>query len=167
MTRLKRWARELLMLALLLAVAMWVMDQWRAPKAPLAFADQPLQTLDGREVTLNALSQDRPLLVYFWASWCGICRYTTPTVAEMAQQGSNVIAIALRSGEDSEVQRYLQAKGYQMPLVNDPQGRLSANWQVSVTPTLAIVDKGQVVSTTTGFTSGWGIKLRLWWAGDH
>lgn len=165
MSRLKRWARELLVLAILLAGVMWVMDSWRAPQAPLAFADQPLHTLDGQEVTLNTLSQDRPLLVYFWASWCGICRFTTPTVAEMAQEGGNVIGIALRSGDDEKVQRYLQAKHYQMPLVNDPQGRLSANWQVSVTPTLVIIDKGQVVSSTTGFTSGWGMKLRLWWAG--
>lgn len=165
MSRLKRWVRELLVLALLLAGGVWVMDSWRAPEAPLAFADQPLHTLDGQEVTLNTLSQQRPLLVYFWASWCGICRVTTPTVADMAQQGSNVIGIALRSGDNDKVQRYLQQKQYQMPLINDPEGRLSANWQVSVTPTLVIIDKGKVVSTTTGYTSGWGMKLRLWWAG--
>jgi len=165
MSRLKRWAREILVLALLLAGGMWVMDSWRAPKAPLAFADQPLLTLDGQEVTLKALSQQRPLLVYFWASWCGVCRFTTPTVADMAQQGRNVIGIALRSGENDKVQRYLQAKQYHMPLVNDPEGRLSANWHISVTPTLVIIDKGKVVGTTTGYTSGWGMQLRLWWAG--
>lgn len=165
MSRMKRWTRDLLVLFLLMAGVMGVMDQWRGPRAPVAFAEQPLHTLDGQEVTLNTLSQDRPLLVYFWASWCGICRFTTPVVAEMAREGSNVIGIALRSGDNENVQRYLQVKQYQMPLVNDPEGRLSAHWQVSVTPTLVIIDKGQVVSTTTGFTSGWGMKLRLWWAG--
>ncbi|MTD26921.1 protein disulfide oxidoreductase [Erwinia sorbitola] len=167
MSRLKRWGRDLLVLALLMLVMIWVMDSWRAPQVPLAFADQPMHTVDGREVTLSTLSQERPLLVYFWASWCNICRFTTPAVAAMAEDGSNVIGIVLRSGEDAKVERYLQAKEYRMPLINDKDGRLSASWQVSVTPTLVIIDKGRVVSSTSGFTSSWGMRLRLWWAGWH
>ncbi|GAB3408838.1 alkyl hydroperoxide reductase [bacteria symbiont BFo1 of Frankliniella occidentalis] len=165
MTRLKRWGRELLLFVVLLAGVLWAMDLWRAPHAPLAFADQPLQTLDGRDVTLAALSAERPLLVYFWASWCGVCRFVTPQVAELASSGQNVISVALRSGEDEKVQRYLQAKRYPLATINDPQGSLSGSWQIGVTPTLVVIDKGAIVSTTTGWTSSWGIKLRLWWAG--
>ncbi|HAJ7641775.1 TPA: protein disulfide oxidoreductase, partial [Escherichia coli] len=36
------------------------------------------------------------------------------------------------------------------------------NWEISVTPTLVVVSKGQVVTTTSGWTSYWGMKLRLW-----
>jgi hypothetical protein len=52
-----------------------------------------------------------------------------------------------------------------MPVVNDEQGQLSRLWQIQVTPTLVVAYKGEVKSVTTGFTSGWGMKLRLWWAG--
>ncbi|MNT86119.1 hypothetical protein D3C72_2263670 [compost metagenome] len=52
-----------------------------------------------------------------------------------------------------------------MPVVNDPRGKLSAQWQIGVTPTLVFISKGQVVQSTTGWTSYWGMKLRLWWAG--
>ncbi len=143
---------------------MFVMDRFRAPQAPLAFASQPLHTLDGTDVTLDALSAEKPLLVYFWASWCSVCRVTTPTVARIAQQGGNVISVALRSGDDEKVQRYLQARQFPLTTVNDEKGQLSANWQIGVTPTLVVINKGKVVSTTTGWTSGWGMKLRLWWA---
>ncbi|MCG4788825.1 protein disulfide oxidoreductase, partial [Roseburia faecis] len=47
---------------------------------------------------------------------------------------------------------------------NDERGDLAARWQVSVTPSFLIVKDGKVVSTTTGWSSGLGLKLRLAWA---
>lgn len=163
--KLKHWLREGAVLLLIAAAAMLVMDQFRKPTLPATFVSTPLQTLDGRPVDLAAMSQARPLLVYVWATWCGVCRYTTPSVAAMAEQGDNVVTVALRSGDDATLSRWLEKKKYAMPVVNDEQGQLSRQWKIQVTPTLMMVSKGEVKSVTTGFTSGWGMKLRLWWAG--
>jgi thiol-disulfide isomerase/thioredoxin len=163
--RLRRWAREGLILLVLLAGLMLAMDLWRAPQSPPAFDSAPLHTLDGQTVTLGQLSAERPLLVYFWASWCGVCRFTTPDVARLKAEGGNVITIALRSGSEQEVARWLTRKGVEFPVVNDADGRISRSWQIGITPTLVVVDKGKVVSTTSGWTSYWGMKMRLWWAG--
>ncbi|SNY65826.1 protein disulfide oxidoreductase [Enterobacter sp. CC120223-11] len=163
--KLKRWLREGVVLLLIAAAAMFVMDQFRKPALPAAFSDTPLQTLDGKTIDFTELSQDRPLLVYVWATWCGVCRYTTPSVAAMAEQGDNVVTVALRSGDDATLSHWLDKKKYAMPVVNDEQGQLSRLWQIQVTPTLVVISKGEVKSVTTGFTSGWGMKLRLWWAG--
>jgi thiol-disulfide isomerase/thioredoxin len=132
---------------------------------PATFDSTPLQTLDGQSVTLNAFSEERPLLLYFWASWCAVCRYTTPSVAQLVGEGENVMTIALRSGDPQEVSRWLARKQVQLPVVNDASGELSRNWQIGVTPTLVVLYQGEVVSSTTGWTSYWGMKLRLWWAG--
>ncbi|EFE95541.1 protein disulfide oxidoreductase [Serratia odorifera] len=164
MARLKRWAREILLLLLITGGIVWLMDTLRAPQAPDAFAEQQLATLDGSAVSLAQLSQQRPLLVYFWASWCGVCRYTTPSVAKLAALGDNVLSVALRSGDDVQVAEWLAGKRLSLPVVNDPNGALAAQWQIGVTPTLVIIDKGKVVQSTTGWTSYWGMKLRLWWA---
>jgi thiol-disulfide isomerase/thioredoxin len=163
--KLKRWLREGVVLLLIAAAAMLVMDHFRQPTLPATFVSTPLQTLDGKPVSLAEMSQDRPLLVYVWATWCGVCRYTTPSVAKIAEEGGNVISVALRSGEDATLSNWLARKHYAMPTVNDASGQLSRSWQVQVTPTLMIISKGEVKSVTTGFTSGWGMKLRLWWAG--
>ncbi|QKN80453.1 protein disulfide oxidoreductase [Scandinavium goeteborgense] len=163
--KLKRWLREGVVLLLIAAAAMLVMDQFRQPTLPATFVSTPLQTLDGKPVSLAEMSQDRPLLVYVWATWCGVCRYTTPSVAKIAEEGGNVISVALRSGDDATLSNWLARKHYAMPTVNDASGQLSRSWQVQVTPTLMIISKGEVKSVTTGFTSGWGMKLRLWWAG--
>ena len=164
-SKLRRWAREGLLLLALLAAIMAIVDWWRAPQLPPAFDSTPLQTLDRQSVTPGALSAERPLLLYFWASWCGVCRFTTPTVAQLKAEGENVMTIALRSGNEQEMARWLAGKGIAMPVVNDADGAISRAWQIGVTPTLVVLDKGRVVSTTSGWTSYWGMKLRLWWAG--
>lgn len=164
MAKGRRILRDLLLLMMMMAVLFTVIDFFRAPQAPTGFADIPLHTIDGRDVTLAELSMKKPLLVYFWASWCGICRYTTPDVVKLSDNGSNVLTVAIRSGDDSRVVRYLNGKHLTLPVVNDPQGSMATNWDVSVTPTLLVISKGQVVQSTTGWTSYWGMKLRLWWA---
>ncbi|AKP32533.1 protein disulfide oxidoreductase [Yersinia aleksiciae] len=164
MSRLKRWGKELAVLVLLVAVVSLGMDWLRSPQAPPDWSDTPLQTLTGESVSLQAMSQDKPLLIYFWATWCGVCKFTSPSVNQLVQEGENVLTVALRSGDASQVERWLSKKGYQLPVVNDPTGQLSAQWQVSVTPTLVILYQGKMVQHTSGWTSYWGMKVRLWLA---
>lgn len=164
-SKIRRWLREGIVWALIAVAAVLVVDRLRKPALPATFISTPLQTLDGESVDLAKLSHDKPLLIYVWATWCGVCRYTTPSVAKMAEKGGNVISVALRSGDDAVLSQWLARKHYAMPTVNDPHGQLAKSWQVQVTPTVLIVSRGEVKSITTGYTSGWGMKLRLWWAG--
>lgn len=150
---------------LILCAFLLGMDLFRKPELPASFATEALQTLDGKPVSLAEMSRDKPLLVYVWATWCGACRFTTPSVAAMAEKGDNVVTVALRSGDDATLSRWLEKKKYAMPVVNDEQGQLSRLWQIQVTPTLVVMSKGEVKSVTTGVTSAWGMKFRLWWAG--
>lgn len=163
-SKLRRWLREGLILLALLVVVTVLVDAWRAPQVPPSFDSTPLQTVDGETVTLAKLSEEKPVLLYFWASWCGVCRFTTPDVARLHQEGVNVMTIALRSGSESDVSRWLTRKNVTFPVINDASGEISRRWEISVTPTLVIVSKGEVVSTTSGWTSYWGMKLRIWWA---
>lgn len=163
-SKLRCWLREGLILLALLAVVTVLVDAWRAPQVPPSFDSTPLQTVDGETVTLAKLSEEKPVLLYFWASWCGVCRFTTPDVARLHQEGVNVMTIALRSGSEADVSRWLTRKNVTFPVINDASGEISRRWEISVTPTLVIVSKGEVVSTTSGWTSYWGMKLRLWWA---
>lgn len=162
--KLRRWLRDIVVLLLIAVAAMWAADVLRKPTLPQGFISAPLHTLDGEQVSLATLSRERPLLVYVWATWCGICRYTTPSVATLAQEGGNVITVALRSGDNGTLETWLTRKGYTMPVVNDATGQLARQWGVQVTPTLWVIANGKVTSVTTGWTSGWGMRLRLWLA---
>ena len=164
-SQLRRWVREGIVFILLALAVMWGVDQYRKPAIPASFSATPMQSIDGKLYDFTALSQERPLLIYVWATWCSICRFTTPSVEKLANEGGNVVSIALRSGDDAKLERWVEKKQLTVPVINDERGALSQQWQVSVTPTLVVVSKGQVVSTTTGWTSYWGMKIRMWWAG--
>ncbi|MCL9645849.1 MULTISPECIES: protein disulfide oxidoreductase [Pantoea] len=163
MSRLKRWLREALWLLLAGVLIMLAVDWLRAPQLPADLAQQPLTTLQG-EQSLAGLSASKPVLVYVWASWCGVCKLTTPVVAKLSQQGVPVVSVALRSGSDTQVTRWLAKKGLQGLAVNDARGELGQRWQIAATPTFIVLYQGRVVSTTSGWSSRWGLLLRLWWA---
>lgn len=162
--RLRRWGKEALWLLLFGVVISTALDFWRSPALP---EGNPLPTLtlqDGTTADLQAMSRERPLLVYYWASWCAVCRFTTPTVEQLWQDGENVLTVALRSGNTQQLSKGMSKKGLTFPTHNDERGDLATRWQVSVTPSFLIVKDGKVVSTTTGWSSGLGLKLRLAWA---
>lgn len=111
LSKLRRWLREGAILLVLLAGVIILLDVWRSPQMPAMFDSTPLHTLDGETVTLASISEERPVLLYFWASWCGICRFTTPDVARLQSEGESVMTIALRSGNDGRFPAGYRVKG--------------------------------------------------------
>ncbi|UBH27631.1 protein disulfide oxidoreductase [Aeromonas enteropelogenes] len=165
--RWQRWGKEALWLLLMALVISTLLDLWRSPTLPEGAISAPLTLQDGTTTDLATLSRGKPLLVYYWASWCGVCRFTTPTVETLWQEGENVLTVALRSGSDAQLREGMAKKGLTFPTHNDESGALAARWQVGVTPTFLIVKDGELVSSTTGWSSGLGLTLRLWWASLH
>lgn len=165
--RWQRWGKEALWLLLMALVISTLLDLWRSPTLPEGAMSAPITLQDGTTTDLATLSRGKPLLVYYWASWCGVCRFTTPTVETLWQEGQNVLTVALRSGSDAQLREGMAKKGLTFPTHNDESGALAARWQVGVTPTFLIVKDGELVSSTTGWSSGLGLTLRLWWASLH
>ena len=158
----RRWLREALQLAVILLLVGAAVDWWRAPQQPLQAADTPLQLVDGRSVSLRALSHEQPLVLYFWGSWCGICRHTSPAIDKLARNGHAVLGVALQSGDDAQIDAYLHQHGWQFANLNDKQGDWSRQWQVAATPTIVLVKDGQMRFSTSGISSYWGLRARLW-----
>ena len=117
-------------------------------------------TLDDSRFNLDAASEDETVLVYFWASWCSVCRVVSPSVSDIASDYP-VISVALASGNDDRVSRYLAAHQLEFATMNDESGRLSREWGVQATPAFVIVKNGEIRSVTTGYTTGLGLRLRM------
>ncbi|OOE85195.1 hypothetical protein BZG72_00640 [Salinivibrio sp. PR6] len=159
--RVKRGARDLCWLTVFVLISSTTVDWWRSrdidtSEVPVA----SMRLLDGRQQDLVAMSQHEPALVYVWATWCGVCRFVTPSVDWLSGH-AQVVSIALRSGSNKHIAGYLAHHGYDFPVVNDQSGALSNAFAVKVTPTVMVVEQGEITSITTGFTTPFGLWLRL------
>lgn len=114
-------------------------------------------TTQGHPVTLE---QGEVTLVYFWGTWCPICRVTSPMVNSVANE-HRVISIAVASGSDNEINQFMAEHGYQFAVISDREA-LHQDWGASVFPAIYIIDRqGQIRFKTSGATSSWGMRLRL------
>lgn len=162
MNRLKKWFKELLIMFVLLIIVSLAIDYWRQPNQDFTpQMDSMMLLQDSKEIALSALSEERPLLIYFWASWCSICKMTTPTVVDMAKEGDNVLAIVIRSGDDNRLTKIMGDRLAYLPMVNDWNGQISTDWGINAIPTFVILYKGKITYSTTGWSSYVGLWVRM------
>jgi thiol-disulfide isomerase/thioredoxin len=149
---------------LLMLVVIVAVDWWRSRDIPAGQLPQvPLYALTGEAFDLHALSSERPLVVYFWATWCPVCPSVSPSI-DWLDGTIPVVTVALRSGTDEQLGRYLQQKDYGFTTIHDSTGQLAQQWGVHMTPAVAIVKNGEIVSFTAGFTAPPGLLVRYYLA---
>ena len=86
-------------------------------------------TITKQNFEQEVLHADRPVLLDFWAGWCGPCRMLSPVVDEIAEERTDI----------------------KVGKVNvDEQQELAATFNVMSIPTLIVLDKGQVVNQSVG-----------------
>lgn len=137
-------------------------DWYRKPAVPTAFAQQVLYDLQQQPKVIAQLSAQTPMLLYFWGSWCHYCKFTSPAIQQLVEENVPVLTIALKSGNTQEVEAYLKQEHNHFPVINDLDGKISKSWNIQATPTILIIKDGKIMQHTTGLTSYWGLKIRLW-----
>jgi thiol-disulfide isomerase/thioredoxin len=106
----------------------------------------------------------RPAVVYFWATWCGVCDHVDPNVAAVARD-HQVLTVAVNSGSSDSIVAWMAERGLTMPTISDPAGRLSRAYGVAAFPTTFWLDaNGEIQHREVGYTSTFGLRTRLWLA---
>jgi thiol-disulfide isomerase/thioredoxin len=161
--RLRRWLVEgaILLLALYLVHLWQTRDSVQGPAPALS-----AQLLSGAPFSLET-PRDKPLLIYFWATWCPVCKLTSSNIDALTDS-HQVVTVAMQSGDADAIAAYLREKGLHFPVIADPQGRISSVWRVKGVPTVYLVDThGDIRFVSVGYISTLGIKARLWLAGSN
>lgn len=160
----KAWSRRgievMLVIALIAGIRAWQQRDIAGGTAP------SLQgvLLDGKPFILAA-KPSQPVLVHFWAAWCAVCRAEQGSIEALTRDNPNVITVAMQSGSRDEVVKHLGERGLSFPVLNDQDGRISAAWGVHAVPANFIIDtNGQIRFVEIGYTTGVGLRLRLWLA---
>lgn len=82
-----------------------------ACKAPLPALSEPVEVgLEEFKEIVNSV--DVPVLVDFWAQWCGPCRMAAPEVKKVAQElAGNAIVLKVNTEEQPELAQMFQVRG--------------------------------------------------------
>lgn len=162
----KYWLKEGMVIAIVLVTFSTMMDYWRSQDMPEGKIPALItQTIEGEDIDLIALSHKKPVMIYFWATWCPACRFVSPTVNWMSTSDQyDVVTIALSSGDNRRLNAYMANHDYSFRVLNDNQGRLGREWGISATPTIVIVKDGEITSITTGVSTPPGLWLRILFA---
>ncbi len=119
-------------------------------------------TLTG-QAPMPLISQG-PALLYFWAEWCGVCRSMQDNISAVSHDYP-YLTVAMRSGDAQQIQTYLDNHQLPWTAVADPEGALGQQFGVRAVPALFFLNRqGDIVFTSLGYTSEWGLRFRLWLA---
>ena len=80
----------------------------------------------------EVIHSDRPVLLDFWASWCGPCRMIMPFIEEIAKERSDIKVCKINI---------------------DDQPELAAKYGVMTIPTLLVIKNGETVNHAVGARS--------------
>jgi peroxiredoxin len=121
------------------------------------------QLLDGTAFQLKDL-QGKPALIHFWATWCKICALNDGAIDDLAKD-LPVITVAMESGGKEAISKEMEERGLSFPVYVDGLGKLANRYHVKGVPTNYIIDaKGNIRYVEVGYTSGWGLRIRMWLA---
>src|SRR5262249_12052503 len=107
----------------------------------------------GTRMTVSGL-RGHPILLDFWASWCGPCAMEAPVIDRVARrfEKKGLVVMGVNVDDPPEIIRgYASRKGLSYPMVVDEGKQASLKYGVEKLPSLVVIDRqGQVLAVLTG-----------------
>ena len=119
-------------------------------RSPLIGKPAPMFALrevgTGRTVDVTQL-KGKPLVINFWATWCGPCYEEHPVLvanARMLQPNVQFLGVVFQD-EESKIQSFLQQRGSSYPTVVDDKGKTAIAYGVGGVPETFFLDANGVI----------------------
>lgn len=88
-------------------------------------------TLTNDNFEAEVLHSDKPVLIDFWASWCGPCKMLSPIIAQIAEEYADKVKVCKVNVDDEPA--------------------LASEFRISSIPTIYIIKDGAVTNKAVGY----------------
>jgi peroxiredoxin len=107
------------------------------------------------KVTLSA-QQGKLVFLTFWASWCAPCRKELPILEavqrKLGKDVAVVLAVSFQDAKYAQIARGAQKAGWQLTLLEDPNGKIAAKYGIESIPHLFVIGRdGKILAVHTGY----------------
>jgi peroxiredoxin len=125
-------------------------DQSQAPALPVAGSPAPdftLQTLAGETMTLSDF-RGTPVLVNFWATWCGPCRIEMPEFQDAyRERGDDFVILAVNATvtDNGDIPGFVAEMGLTFPILLDETGDVMDTYQIFAMPTSVFINREGII----------------------
>ena len=142
--------------ALVLVLAFGFRTDPQAIESPLIGRPAPVFALrevgSGQTISLDQF-KGKPVVLNFWATWCGPCYEEHPTLVANARQlqpGVQFLGVVFQDTED-KIQKFLDERGRAYPTVVDDAGKTAIAYGVGGVPETFFLDRsGNIVAKFVG-----------------
>ena len=125
---------------------------WRRehfPGTPAVEWSAPSLRPSGTVVSMTG--EEKPELIYFWATWCGPCRRTSPQVDAFHREfGERVSVVAISSEERDVLDPFLAKSQFSYPVIHDVDGLIKFDYEVASLPTIVWTQGNRVMAWDYG-----------------
>jgi len=128
-------------------ITSYTMDFTQSPQVGNPAPDFQFQDPDGHATSLNAL-QGKPVLINFWATWCGLCRSEMPYIQAIYEEWSDqeLVLLAINLGESSStVEAFMQSNNLSFTVLLDTTQVTAQGYNISGIPTTFFIDKDGII----------------------
>jgi thiol-disulfide isomerase/thioredoxin len=122
-------------------------DSTQPPQTGQPAPDFYFETPEGDPSSLSQL-KGRPVLVNFWATWCGPCRYEMPFLQQIYEDwpGDELAMMTINVAESSsDVSQFMQSEGFSFTVLLDGEAAVAQRYNVQGIPTTLFIDKEGII----------------------
>lgn len=153
---MNRWTLAFFTILLLGSGWLWYSrlpaDASPAVRAPQPAVDHPapdftLTRFDtGEAISLSDL-QGKPVILNFWATWCGPCRAEMPALqAAHERYRDDLLIVGVDQGEErAVVEKFLDEFGISFPILLDPDMTVGHDYRILGLPTTFFIDSQGII----------------------
>lgn len=159
---MKKYLKEISLLIVIVTIFSNILSYYRSMDINSTYPNlDSLTLIDDKGFKYN---KNSVLVVYFWGSWCPICKIASPNI-QILSKYYDVLSVAVKSGSTDDIHNYLSKNELSLNTFNDVDGNFTSMMNIKTFPTIMVYSSdGKLVYRDVGYTSTFMLIIKAFLA---